>query len=73
MDVIWTIITSFLGLSALAAGVENWLLKKTTIYERLMLIAGGLILVYPIAIYDAVGALLVAGVIASQKLRKTSP
>jgi len=73
LDVIWTVVTSFLGLTALAAGVENWFLKKTTLYERLMLIAGGLILVYPIALYDAIGIFLVAGVIASQKLRKALP
>jgi len=73
MDVIWTVVTSFVGLTALAAGVENWLFKKTTLYERLMLIAGGLILVYPIALYDAVGAVLVTAAIASQKFRKTSP
>jgi len=73
MDVIWTIITSFLGLSALAAGVENWLFKRATLYERLMLLAGGLILVYPIALYDAIGVVLLAAAIASQKLRKDAP
>lgn len=70
LDMVWTIITSFLGLAALAAGVENWLFKKTTIYERAMLIVGGLILVYPIALYDAVGILLMGGASLSQKLRK---
>jgi TRAP-type uncharacterized transport system fused permease subunit len=71
--VIWTVVTSFLGLTALAAGIENWLLKKTTLYERLMLIASGLILIYPVAMVDAVGFLLFAGAISSQKLRKTAP
>ncbi len=73
LDVIWTVVTSFLGLTALAAGVENWLLKRTTLYERLMLIAGGLILVYPIAVYDAVGVALLAAAGVSQKFRKGSP
>jgi len=73
MDVIWTVVTSFLGLTALAGGVENWLFKRTTLYERLLLIAGGLVLIYPIALFDAVGVLLVAAAIASQKFRKTSP
>jgi TRAP-type uncharacterized transport system fused permease subunit len=57
----------------LAAGVENWLFKRATLYERLMLLAGGLILVYPIALYDAIGVVLLAAAIASQKLRKTAP
>jgi TRAP transporter 4TM/12TM fusion protein len=73
LDVVWTLVTAFLGLTALAGGIENWFFKKTTLYERLMLIAGGLILIYPIAIYDAVGMLLFAGALVSQKVRKTSP
>jgi TRAP transporter 4TM/12TM fusion protein len=73
LDVIWTIITSFLGLTSLAAGVENWFLKKATFYERIMFIAGGLILIYPVALYDAVGISLMGGAILSQKLRKDKP
>jgi TRAP-type uncharacterized transport system fused permease subunit len=73
MDVIWTVVTSFLGLTALAGGVQNWLFKRTTLYERLMLIAGGLMLIYPVALYDAVGIILVVSAIASQKLRKDAP
>jgi TRAP-type uncharacterized transport system fused permease subunit len=69
-DVIWTTITAFIGIAALAGGVENWFLKKTVIYERIMLIAAGLLLVYPIAFYDAVGLGLMILVIISQKLRK---
>ena len=73
MDEIWTVVTSFIGLTALAGGVENWLFKRTTLYERLMLIAGGLLLIYPAALYDAIGITLVVAVIASQKFRKDSP
>jgi len=68
--VIWTTITAFVGIAALASGVENWLLKKTTLYERIMLIAAGLMLVYPIAFYDIVGFGLLAVVVLLQKLRK---
>lgn len=32
MDVIWTTITAFIGLAALAGGVENWFFKKTTLF-----------------------------------------
>jgi TRAP transporter 4TM/12TM fusion protein len=69
-DVIWTTLTAFIGIAALAGGVENWFLKKTTFYERIMLIAAGLLLVYPIAFYDIIGFGLMAAVIVSQKLRK---
>ncbi len=70
MDVIWTTVTAFIGILALAGGVENWFLKKTTFYERLMLIAAGLALVYPQPLYDIVGFGLLAVVIILQKLRK---
>jgi len=69
-SVIWTAITAFVGIAALASGVENWFLKKTTFYERIMLIAAGLMLVYPTAFYDIVGFGLLAVVVLLQKLRK---
>jgi TRAP transporter 4TM/12TM fusion protein len=69
-DVIWTTLTAFIGIAALAGGVENWFFKKTKIYERLMLIAAGLMLVYPIAFYDGIGLGLMGIVILSQKLRR---
>jgi TRAP transporter 4TM/12TM fusion protein len=68
MDVIWTTITAFIGIAALAGGVENWFLKKTTLYERIMLIVAGLLLVYPIPLYDFVGFGLILVVVISQKL-----
>jgi len=70
MNVLWTTVTAFIGVAALAGGVENWFLKKTKLYERIMLIVAGLLLVYPIARYDLIGFCLMIGVIVSQKLRK---
>ncbi len=70
LDIIWTTITAFIGIAALAGGVENWFLKKTTFYERIMLIVAGLALVYPEPLYDIVGFGLIAIVTVSQKLRK---
>jgi TRAP transporter 4TM/12TM fusion protein len=70
LNIIWTLITAFLGIAALAGGVDDWFLKKTTLYERIMLIVAGLVLVYPVALYDAIGFGLIALVILSQKLRK---
>jgi TRAP transporter 4TM/12TM fusion protein len=70
MDVIWTTITAFIGIAALAGGVENRLFKKTTFYERIMLIVAGLALVYPEPLYDIVGFGLIVVTIISQKLRK---
>jgi TRAP-type uncharacterized transport system fused permease subunit len=69
-DVVWTTTTAFIGILALAGGVENWFLKKTTFYERIMLIMAGLMLVYPQPLFDFIGLGLMTVVIVSQKLRK---
>ncbi len=69
-DVIWTTVTAFFGIAALAGGVENWFFKKTTFLERIMLISAGLLLVYPIAIYDIIGFGLMGLVILMQSIRK---
>jgi len=70
IDVVWTTITAFIGLTALAGGVENYFFKKTILYERLLLIAAGLILVYPAPLFDLVGLVLMAVALFSQKIRK---
>jgi TRAP-type uncharacterized transport system fused permease subunit len=70
MNIIWTTLTAFIGIAALAGGVENWLFKKTTFYERIMLIVAGLALVYPEPLFDIVGFGLIVVTIISQKLRK---
>jgi len=46
-------------------------LKKTTFYERVLLLLGGLLLVYPVPLYDIAGLGLMAISVVSQKLRKT--
>jgi len=70
IDVVWTVVTSFLGITALACGIENWFLKKTTLFERILLIAGGLMLIYPVAVMDAAGIAFIAVSVLSQKMRK---
>jgi len=72
MDIIWVTITAFIGLAALAGGVENWFFKKTTLYERFMLIGAGLLLVYPVALYGIIGLSLMVLVVLLQKLRRNA-
>ena len=69
-DVIWTTTSAFIGILALAGGVEDWFLKRTTFYERIMLMIAGLMLVYPKPLLDFIGLGLMVVVIVSQKLRK---
>ncbi|MGQ9654316.1 MAG: TRAP transporter permease [Thermodesulfobacteriota bacterium] len=70
VEVLWTVVTALVGIAAVAGGVEDWFFKRTTLYERIMLLAGGLLLVYPTPTSDAIGLGLVAVAMLSQRLRK---
>ena len=64
--------TAAIGIVALAGALQGWLFKKTPGYERLMLLAAGLFLVYPKTLFDLIGFALVALVFATQWFRKPS-
>src|SRR6185295_6550002 len=61
-----------IGIAALAGGLQGWLLKRTSLPERLSLGVAGFLLVYPKALFDAIGFGLVAVVLAMQWFRKPS-
>jgi len=63
-------LTAALGIAALAGGVQGWLFKRATVIERWLLVAAGLALVYPTALFDVIGLVLVAVVCASQYVRR---
>jgi TRAP-type uncharacterized transport system fused permease subunit len=54
-NLLWTTITAMVGHAPLAAGCTGWLRQKTTWLERGLLIAAGLVLVYPEWIADLIG------------------
>ena len=66
-------VTAIIGIVALAGGLQGWLLRRTNIAERLMLIIAGLALMYPTTFSDVLGLVLVAVVVALQKLRAPVP
>jgi len=71
ISIIWTFITALVGIFALAAGMDGWMFKRATSYERAFLILSGLALVYPTLLFDFIGLGLLAVPIFSQKvLRK---
>ena len=70
-DTVLTVATALIGIAALAGGVQNWFLRQTSRAERAMLIAAGLLLVYPGPVADGIGLALVIAVVAMQKLRKS--
>ncbi|HNQ58268.1 MAG: TRAP transporter fused permease subunit [Burkholderiales bacterium] len=63
-------VTAMIGIAALAAGAQNWALKRCNPLERWLLVAAGLLLVYPKPLFDAVGVGLTFAVLVMQKLRK---
>ena len=69
-DIAVVSVTAMIGIAALAAGVQNWLFRKTTQLERWLLILAGLALVYPKAMFDYIGIALVIVAVVLQKMRR---
>jgi TRAP-type uncharacterized transport system fused permease subunit len=68
-DVVSVCVTAAIGIAALAGGMQGWLFRRTTRLERWLLVIAGLMLVYPRALFDYIGIVLVLLVIVSQKVR----
>jgi len=67
-------LTACLGIGALAAGFQRWLIKRATWPESIALIGAGLALTYPGTTADIVGLALLVIVLLMQLLRKeTAP
>jgi TRAP transporter 4TM/12TM fusion protein len=71
-NILWTFATALVGIFALAAGMDGWMFKRANSFERIILVAAGLALVYPALTFDAVGLGLVGIAIFSQKLLRRS-
>ena len=65
----WTVLYIAFGIVALAGGLQGWLVRKTTVIERWMLIIAGLMLVYPVALFDYIGVALIVVSVMLQKAR----
>jgi len=63
---VYVTITAVFGLSALAAAVTGWFLRKATALERAVLAAAGLVLIYPTGLQDLIAIAAVLGVAAIQ-------
>jgi TRAP-type uncharacterized transport system fused permease subunit len=55
----------------MSAGIFGYFRKPTTIWERLLLIAGGLLLFKPGGFTDLLGAVLIVSAYLSQRLRRS--
>jgi len=66
LHVAWIALTACIGIGALAAGAQKWLLRACGQVERWALIACGLLLVYPAPAADLIGLTGVGAVVALQ-------
>lgn len=66
-------VTGAIGVVALAAGLEGYLLRTATWFERGLLLAAAFLLIDPKLVTDLLGLLLLAAALAGQKLRRPDP
>ena len=65
-EVIRIVITSFIGIFGVAAGLEGYLKKEMNPLQRIVFVVAGLMLIFPSWITDVVGIVLIAVVILWQ-------
>jgi len=70
---VWICLTASIGILFISAALFGYLRKPTSILERLLFAAGGLLLFIPGIFTDILGAVLVASGYISQRLRRTEP
>ncbi|MEY3144838.1 MAG: hypothetical protein RL342_509, partial [Pseudomonadota bacterium] len=70
-DIAWITFTASAGIVALAGGLQNWFILKTSFLERWVLVGSGVALTYPSTASDIAGAAGLALVVAAQLLRQS--
>ena len=68
--VILIVITSLIGMFGVSSGLEGYMLRSASWWERIMSIVGGLLLIYPGLVTDLIGLGLVGLVLIIQLLEK---
>ena len=71
MEVIRIVITSFIGIFGVAAGLEGYLKKEMNPLQRILFVVAGLMLIFPSWITDIVGIVLIVAVIVWQYVEVT--
>ena len=73
LSVVLAIITAAIGVISLAAGLEGWLATRLGLWERVLVIVGGLLLLTPGIYTDLAGALCLCLPIANQLKQRARP
>jgi TRAP transporter 4TM/12TM fusion protein len=66
-DIILSAITAFIGVYALACGIQGYMFRPARIYERILFFASALALIKPGWISDLVGIAILAALVLMQK------
>ncbi len=69
-EIILIVVSSLVGIFAVSAALEGYILCRMTWYERLISVVGGLLLIYPGLVTDLIGVSLASVAIAIQIIRR---
>src|SRR5699024_3053314 len=69
-DMLSALVTLCLGMVGVAAGMAGYFFGVTNVVERVLLVAGGIALVYPALLISLIGLVVLISVAILQKLRK---
>lgn len=72
LEIILIVISSLIGIFAVSAALEGYFFTKMPWYQRIISVAGGLLLIYPGIVTDSIGLGLVAVVVLLQLIGKRS-
>ena len=67
-DIVLLVITALCGIYIISAGMEGYMYKHMPVWERLMALAGGLLMIIPGWQTDVAGVALMVLVIVLQKI-----
>ncbi len=70
LDVVLIILTSCIGIFALAAALEGYMFRRLKFYESLPLVVGGLLMIYPGHVTDLIGLVIVAAIVVVQMIER---
>ncbi len=69
LSLIWMLITSLIGITAVSGAVNAWFRTHMNWIERIAAFAGGLLMIYPGLVTDSVGLGLCGAVFISQQIK----
>ena len=68
--VVQVIVTSFIGMAGVAAGIEGYFLKNMNFVERILITLGGLLMLIPGTVTDLAGIVVIAAIGAFQMAQR---